>query len=142
MKFDTAYNHKERFCRLVDDCWSVAKSSGMHHDKLFAMLRERVYGDDAWKRCPEWVRCIVTTYDHAKLKEVQQHWLVWGVWHDGQFYSGWMNYPPEVQELIQVSPDGSPQTHYWVKPIYEGGRTVQIDGDVLTHRYKITQNSF
>jgi hypothetical protein len=70
MKTSTAYNHSTRLIGWVQHIYMTARSCGSTHQHILGQLAEKVYGDPAWKKMPQWARQSVTDLGSTMLKEL------------------------------------------------------------------------
>lgn len=145
MKSSTALNHLQRLSAILRDIYGAAKIYNQSCHQLIAEVREKIWEDTAFKGCPSWIRVRLRAIDGELFTDLQQNYVVWGVWHNGKFLTDWVNYPEEIREKISttnIHDDAYPQKHYWIKLDHAHGKTSTIVGDKLTRVYKITHKVF
>jgi hypothetical protein len=79
----------------LKDCYSIAKTYKQTHAQLLESKQSYVYGQLP-KGTPRHIREYVAGFDHALLEQTLRHDLIFGVWHDGQFYNHERGNPESV----------------------------------------------
>ena len=142
MKSQTAFNHLQRFERALKDAYSQAKSYKFSVKEL-CEVKNRIYKDSAYSKCPGWVHSHLSGMDSVLFADIQQNWIVWGVWEGDTFVSKWENYSRETKDALMKSDcKNGPQNHYWLELNHKHGKTSAIEGDKLTKNYIVTKKTF
>lgn len=141
MNSNTAYNHCERFKRIVNSVWSGALIFNQPHAEILAEIDSKVFKDSAWLKCPAWVRQTVGDLAGNWLHYVHLERVVWMFpLPDGRPVS-WELLPDELKRSDIKG------NHYWIKD-----RTPHVGtmanpghykvGDSIVRTFEVTDKVF
>lgn len=141
MKTSTAFNHYTRFRSALDAIYSTAKCAASPHAKILDQITERIYKDPAWHKCPAWVRTAIGERSHLHLQYLHRDAVLWAFPDagDGMQIRVYEQLTPEGREAVhrQEIQGG----HYYLRPVYSGGATCQVDGTKVTREYLLTDRA-
>jgi hypothetical protein len=141
MKLQTAFNHSMRCQSRLRDIYSRAKSFTLTGAEISEAKNREIFSDPAYAKCPRWVHSEISGADRVLFEDIQRNWLVWGVWHEGQFLCGWDNYPQAVKDACMAGDGSHPQKHYWLRQETPRGKTLSIEGATATRSYIVTEKA-
>ena len=139
MKTSTAHNHYTRLASRMDSIYSAARSYGSKHATILDELKKYVYDDDGYNKSPRWVRSRLTERSQMRLNEIHMYHVVF-------MFETLLGAIVPWNELTEE--DSAPYLkekmgkHYWLLPVYEGGRTTKIKNQMAIRNYKITNKEF
>lgn len=125
----------------MDSIYSTARVSASPHAEILDQISTRIYGDPAWKKCPEWVRVAIGERSHLHLQILQREAVLWAFRDKGAGM--------EIRVYEQLTPEGREAVHnqeikgehYYLRPVYSGGKTCQVDGVKVTREYVLTDRA-
>ncbi len=115
MRFNTAYNHRERLLRSIADLYSSARMFGMASTEISKRRNEIVA--TLPKKAPAWIMEYIQGWERAMRSVMQREVIFFYTMPDGKMYSTWRDRddyyekhgigPREVYEQAVYS------GHYW-----------------------------
>jgi hypothetical protein len=124
MKIDRALSLRDEMRVRVAGIYSSLKIFGGTSEFLSTELKLRVFDVLVEKKAPGWVKSYLDGYCKALDDALYRENLVYGLWHDGTFYSTHRN-RPDYYEKLGMTPREFGQKegirgHFWGdKPLNE-----------------------
>ena len=91
-------------------------------------------------RCPNWVNQGLSSIANELFKNIQNNWVVWGIWEGEKFVASWADYSEKSKKKV-MEKGNDLQNHYWLKQV-DGYKTLKMSGNYASRNYEITKKSF
>jgi hypothetical protein len=98
MKSKTAYNHQRRLLQLLQSTWSETEMFCRDHMAHIQCVKDRIYNDAGYKRCPGHVKSFLSGYNMALWDKFTREKIIWVLPFNGMNYAKWDNLPEEGKE--------------------------------------------
>lgn len=100
MKASTAYNHQRRLLSILRSEFSKTECFCRHHLEHIKAVKENVFEDEGYKKCPNHVKGYIDGYECALWEIFTQTKIIWVLPYNGTNYLKWDNLPKEGKDAF------------------------------------------